>query len=155
MEMPKSLSIDERIQCALDDAINTHRKIPTDAQGAAYIRSVVDNAIDDYWRETGGPATAHFTGTHCDSVTASKKMMLVRVFWYSPLYTHDCDMCVYLGTTDSYDVHVHFGSFGTSIVLRHGNSGPDFVAVPEIVAKSLDPDSIIYKIVLCALSLIY
>ncbi len=54
-----------------------------------------------------------------------------------PFYTHDCEQCQFLGTVlndkqnpvDLY-VHVNCGTYGPTILARHGNNGPEYTCAP-------------------------
>lgn len=145
--------IAEHAMCVLYEALNSTPKITADAQGAAYIRNVIDSAIDEYWRVTGIAAIPHRTGTYFGAATIAERLLLARVFWDCKLYTHDCDRCVYIGTSDSCDVYIHSDDLMKSIVLRMGSDGTDYISIPEIAAAALDPNAPIFEIVLCALTL--
>lgn len=60
---------------------------------------------------------------------------------FNPLYRHDCQRCVHLGTfrRESHGTDVYFCSEaeGTSILLRDGDEPSDYRSFPEKVARNI------------------
>ena len=47
----------------------------------------------------------------------------------NPVYPHDCDKCVFLGTFMDHDLyHCMQGGEWPTVVARYGNAGPDYRA---------------------------
>lgn len=67
----------------------------------------------------------------------------------TPLYTHDCDLCRYLGTVERiqwYDLYVCERSpdaGSRSLVARYGDDGPDYTSMPASLVKTLAHNSVL------------
>ena len=43
-----------------------------------------------------------------------------------PLYEHDCDDCVFLGSFQNADLYYHEGRIETTVIARYSSDGPDY-----------------------------
>jgi hypothetical protein len=60
-----------------------------------------------------------------------------------PIFTHDCEKCIYCGATALHphnvvDVYIHLSAAGT-IVVRYGNDGPNYYSIPYPIINKM-PD---------------
>jgi len=60
-----------------------------------------------------------------------------------PIFLHDCDSCLFLGNPHDkqYDVYFCPNCDGGSIVIRHGNDGPDYYSTMISLALNRDPNN--------------
>ena len=69
-----------------------------------------------------------------------------------PLFTHDCDGCLFLGNPhdDFYDVYLCPGCDGGTIVVRHGNEDSDYYSSPISIAlrsgMTSEPSKLYHKV---------
>jgi hypothetical protein len=47
-----------------------------------------------------------------------------------PLWQHDCQKCVLLGTVSFHDLYYCPGILGGSVIARYGNDGPEYRSGP-------------------------
>jgi hypothetical protein len=45
-----------------------------------------------------------------------------------PLYTHDCESCLYLGQYEDKDLYYCSGGFTNTVIARYGNDGPEYMS---------------------------
>ena len=69
-----------------------------------------------------------------------------------PVYEHDCDHCIYLGSdhprggerqVNAVDLYYHDTPSGPTLIRRYSSDGPDYSAVPHLCAETLlaqEPD---------------
>lgn len=48
----------------------------------------------------------------------------------SPIYSHDCDCCKFLGSVNHDGKWRDLYACSTSAVIRHGNDGPEYSSAP-------------------------
>jgi hypothetical protein len=60
-----------------------------------------------------------------------------------PLFVHDCDSCLFLGNPHKkeYDIYFCPQCDGGSIVIRHGDEGPDYYSTMISLALNRDPSN--------------
>lgn len=51
----------------------------------------------------------------------------------APRHVHDCDACRFVGYVGPSDVYSH----NDTVILRHGNEGPDYSSSPREIAKRI------------------
>jgi hypothetical protein len=63
-----------------------------------------------------------------------------------PRYTHDCDVCIFVGHFERYDVHYCPRCDGGSLIMRFSNDGPEYASMPiGGIAANPNAESILVK----------
>jgi hypothetical protein len=56
---------------------------------------------------------------------------------HPPLWRHDCQQCVPLGTFTFHDLYFCRGILGGSVIARYGHDGPDYASGPvDVLLKA-------------------
>lgn len=69
----------------------------------------------------------------------------------SPLFTHDCDACEFVGPYQGKDIYFCGSGLETTLIVRHSSDGPDYEAGSRVLINgywlSLDDIHVLQQIV--------
>ena len=69
----------------------------------------------------------------------------------TPLFTHDCDKCQFLGTFKKHDLY--FCAAGPTVVARYGNDGPEYKSGMRLANPGKYGTDVLYEAKLRAIKL--
>ncbi len=59
-------------------------------------------------------------------ISQEEGLRRLHAYTQQPMYTHDCEACVYLGSSDCDDFWAHQNPHGLTLILRHSAVGEDY-----------------------------